>query len=57
MKSFDNHKHGLLFKLTLGTGLSLEEVLALRWSDIKNNTLNINKCLRGHMRMAVVKSG
>lgn len=46
LKEFNNHKYGLLFKLTLGTGLRLGEVIALRWSDINSNILTVSKMMK-----------
>lgn len=46
LDAFKNHKHGLLFKITLGTGLRLGEVIALKWSDVNNNILTVSKMMK-----------
>jgi len=42
------HKFEVLYKLDLGTGLRLGEIIALKWTDIDfiNGTLKVNKSLR-----------
>lgn len=48
LKAIQGHKYELAFKLNLGTGLRLGELLALKWTDIDfiNNTLNVNKSIK-----------
>ena len=47
-----DHKHRIEFLLTLGTGLRIGELVALRWSDIdcENGSLRVNKSIwRGYV--------
>jgi integrase len=50
LNSLENEKHRLrsLFKLDLGTGLRLGEIIALRWSDIdfNSNQIKISKTFK-----------
>ena len=51
METIKNHKYRIEFILTLGTGLRIGELVALRWSDIdfKNKSLKVNKSIgRGY---------
>lgn len=45
LEAVQGHKYEMAFKLALGTGLRLGELLALKWNDIdiNNKTLNVNK--------------
>lgn len=52
MEVIKEHKHRLEFVLTLGTGLRIGELVALRWDDInlKNGSLRVNKSIwRGYV--------
>lgn len=48
LKAIRGHKFELAFKLNLGTGLRLGELIALKWTDIDfiNGTLSVNKALK-----------
>lgn len=52
MEVIKDHKHRVEFLLTLGTGLRIGELIALRWNDIdfKNGNLKVNKSIwRGYV--------
>lgn len=52
MEAIKEHKHRLEFILTLGTGLRIGELVALRWEDIdlENGSLRVNKSIwRGYV--------
>jgi integrase len=48
LKMLQGHKHETAITLTLGTGLRLGEMLALKWSDIDftNNTLHVSRSIK-----------
>ncbi len=48
LQAIKGHKYELAFKLNLGTGLRLGELLALKWTDIDfiNNTVSVNKSIK-----------
>lgn len=48
LEAIRGHKYEMAFKLNLGTGLRLGELLALKWTDIDfiNNTLTVNKSIK-----------
>ena len=52
MEVIKNHKHRIEFLLTLGTGLRIGELVALKWNDIdfENGSLRVNKSIwRGYV--------
>lgn len=52
MEVIKDHKHRIEFLLTLGTGLRIGELVALRWDDIdfKSGSLKVNKSIwRGYV--------
>jgi len=52
MEAIKDHKYRIEFILTLGTGLRIGELVALRWSDInfENGSLKVNKSIgRGYV--------
>lgn len=48
LEAIKGHKYEVAFKLALGTGLRLGELLALKWTDIDfiNNTVTVNKSIK-----------